>query len=188
MAKLLVFNSVTLDGYFAGPNGDMSWAHEGSDDAEWQAFVAGNASGDSRLLFGRVTYDMMAGYWPTPMAAQNDPVVAERMNSLRKLVASRTMETPAWKNTTVIKGDLVSEVRKLKSDGGPDIAILGSGSVTSQLAQAGVIDEFQLVMCPVVLGSGKQLFRDISKRIDLTLKSTRSFANGKTVLFYEPRA
>ncbi len=161
MAKLLVFNSVSLDGYFAGPNDDMNWAHDGSDDAEWEAFVAGNASGESRLLFGRVTYDMMAGFWPTPMAAESNPVVAERMNTLQKVVASRTMDKAAWKYTRVIKGDLVTEVRKLKADGGPDIAILGSG---------------------------KQLFRGMAKRVDLNLKSTRAFANGKIVLFYEPRA
>jgi dihydrofolate reductase len=178
---------VTLDGYFAGPNGDLSWAHEENRDPDWNAFVEGNASGESRLLFGRVTYDMMNGYWPTPAAAQNDPVLAERMNNSPKVVFSRTMEKPTWKNTTLIKGDIVDAVRALKSDGGLDMAILGSGSIASQLAQAGLIDEFQLVMFPMVLGDGKQLFDGVGKRLDLQLKKTRTFANGRVVLFYEPK-
>ena len=82
MRKLSVFNSVTLDGYFAGPNGDLNWAHDGSEDAEFNSFVADNAKGGGVLLFGRVTYELMASYWPTPDALKKDPVVAERMNSL----------------------------------------------------------------------------------------------------------
>jgi dihydrofolate reductase len=72
MAKVVVFNSVSIDGYFTGPDGDLSWAHR-ADDPEWKEFISGNAKGNARLLFGRVTYEMMVNYWPTPMAAQNDP-------------------------------------------------------------------------------------------------------------------
>jgi dihydrofolate reductase len=187
MSKLIVFESVTLDGYFAGPNGDVSWAHDTTPDPEWSAFIEGNASGESRLLFGRVTYDMMNSYWPTPMAEKNDPVVAERMNNLQKVVFSRTMTHATWKNTRVLNGDIVEEVRKLKDDGGPDMAILGSGSIASQLAAAGLIDEFQLVMFPIVLGGGRRLFEAVAKRFDLALKSTRRFASGRVVLFYEPK-
>src|ERR1700687_5198996 len=90
MRKLVVFNNVTLDGYFAGRNGDISWAHQ--EDAECNAFVAENASGGGVLVFGRITYDLMASYWPTPLALETMPVVAERMNNLPKVVFSRTLD------------------------------------------------------------------------------------------------
>ena len=117
MPKLVVYNSVSLDGYFTDANGDMSWAHKR--DPEWQAFVSENASGGGQLLFGRVTYDLMASFWPTPLAAQSNPIVAERMNSLRKFVFSRTLDKASWSNTTLLKGDLAAEVRKLKQEPGP---------------------------------------------------------------------
>src|SRR5713226_8054982 len=99
MRKLIVFNHVTLDGYFVDRNGDMSWAHWVSQDAEWNAFVADNAKGGGVLLFGRITYELMTSYWPTPLAARNDPVVAERMNNLQKVVFSRTLDKASWSNT-----------------------------------------------------------------------------------------
>src|ERR1700760_638937 len=122
MAKLLMFMSVSLDGYFADANGRVDFAHASPDDTEWQEFVAGNAKQGGRLLFGRVTYDMMKSYWPTPMAAQNDSVLAERMNNLEKYVISRTLNEATWSNTTLLKGDLAAEVKKLKASG-PDVAI-----------------------------------------------------------------
>lgn len=97
MRKLIAFNQVTLDGYFAGPNGDLSWANKA--DAEFKAFVAENAKGEGVLLFGRVTYELMASYWPTPLATRNDPLVAERMNHRSKIVFSRTLNEPSWNNT-----------------------------------------------------------------------------------------
>jgi dihydrofolate reductase len=116
MAKLMVFNSMSLDGFIADSKDDMSWAHKQDD--EWNSFVAGNASGPGVLVFGRKTYDMMAGYWPTPMAAQNSPVVAKRMNELQKIVFSRTMERALWQNTTLLSGELAEEVRGLKAAAG----------------------------------------------------------------------
>jgi len=86
MRKLIVFNQVSLDGYFTDANGDMSWAHRDSSDREWKSFVDANASSGGQLLFGRITYEMMKSYWPTPAALRNDPVVAERMNDLPKVV------------------------------------------------------------------------------------------------------
>lgn len=90
MPKLVAYNAVSLDGYFTDANGDMSWAHKR--DPEWQAFVSENASGGGRLLFGRVTYDLMASFWPTALAAQSNPIVVERMNSLQKFVFSRKLD------------------------------------------------------------------------------------------------
>jgi dihydrofolate reductase len=185
MAKLSAFSQISLDGYFVDAAGGMSWAHEGSQDPEWQAFVSGNASGDGALLFGRVTYEMMASYWPSPLAAQNSPDVAARMNTSRKLVFSRTLEQAAWQNTTLLKGELSAEVSELKQSLGGGITILGSGQLVAQLAQARLIDAYQFVVSPVVLGGGRSLFEGVKGRLDLKLEKTRAFANGKVVLWYD---
>lgn len=185
MRKLSVFNHISLDGFFVSANGDMSWAHQGSDDAEYQAFVADNASGDSEMLFGRVTYEMMAGFWPTPVAHQQMPVVANKMNNGRKVVFSRTLSKAGWNNTTLVKGDLVEEVRKMKQAGGPDMVILGSGSIVAQLAAAGLIDTYQVVVNPVALGAGRTLFEGLPEIMRLKLTGSRAFKNGKTFLTFE---
>lgn len=186
MPRLVVFNQMTLDGYFAGANGDISWAHKDPDDAEWNVFVAGNASGGGRLLFGRITYEMMASYWPTPQAMKDDPVVAERMNNLSKVVFSRTLDKASWSNTKLVKDGMATEVRKMKSAPGEDMAILGSGSVVAQLTEAGLVDEFQIVVNPVVLGAGSTMFDGIKRNLTLKLSSTRTFANGNALLCYVP--
>src|ERR1700741_4948604 len=129
MRKLGVFNNVSLDGYFVDAHGDMRWAYRDKPDAEWNAFVAGNASGGGELLFGRITYELMASYWPTPLALKNYPVVAERMNNLPNVVFSRTMDKVAWSNTRLVKRDMAAEIRKMKKQPGEGMAIFGSGSV-----------------------------------------------------------
>ena len=181
--KLAVFNQVTLDGYFTDTHGDISWAHK--HDAEWNAFVEGNAGTEGPLLFGRITYEMMAGFWPTPMAATQMPKVAEGMNKRLKLVASRTLDHVSWENTRLLKGDLLDEVRRLKMEPGADITILGSGSIVAQLAAAGLIDNYQVVINPIVLGEGRTMFEGIDKRPDLQLTGSRTFANGSVLLSYE---
>jgi dihydrofolate reductase len=183
MRKVNVFNNVSLDGFFTDARGDMSWAHK--QDEEWNAFASANASGNGELLFGRVTYDMMAAFWPTPQAAKMLPKVAAGMNAMRKTVFSRTLDTVAWQNTVLMKGDLVTEVRRLKQQPGPDIVILGSGSIVSQLTQARLIDEYQLVLNPIVVGRGRSLFETVVNTLNLTLTKTQSFRNGNVVLWYE---
>jgi dihydrofolate reductase len=185
MRKLSVFNQITLDGYFTGANGDMSWAHK--QDPEWTAFASENASGGGELLFGRVTYEMMVSFWPTPQALKTAPVVAERMNSLPKVVFSRTLDKASWNNTRILKGDLVTEVRKLKQEPGPGLALMGSGSIVAQLTQARLIDEYQIVILPVVIGKGKTLFEGVTDKLDLKLSKTRAFQNGNVVLWYDPQ-
>jgi dihydrofolate reductase len=186
MPKLVVYNSMSLDGYFTDADGDMSWAHKR--DPEWQAFVSENARGGGQLLFGRVTYDLMASFWPTPLAAQSNPIVVERMNNLRKYVFSTTLDQASWNNTTLFKGDLATEVRKLKQAPGPDIVIMGSGSVVAQLAEAGLIDQYQIVLNPLVVGSGRTLFEGVKRKLPLKLAKSRAFGNGNVVLLYEPAA
>jgi dihydrofolate reductase len=183
MRKLIVFNQVTLDGYFAGVNGDISWAHK--NDAEWNAFVAENAKGGGVLLFGRITYELMASHWPTPTAIKNDPVVAEGMNNLPKVVFSKTLDKVSWNNTKLVKGDMPAEIRKMKKEAGKDMVVLGSGSIVSQLAQEGLIDEYQIVMNPIVLGQGRTMFDGLKKKLTLKRTKTRTFGNGNVLLCYE---
>jgi dihydrofolate reductase len=183
--KLIVFNHVSLDGFFVDGTGSMRWAKSSADDAEWNAFVEGNAKGEGTLLFGRVTYDLMANYWPTPMADQHFPAVAARMNSLPKVVFSRTMDKAAWNNTKLMKGDLADEVRKMKQEPGEGITILGSGSIVSQLAQAGLIDEYQFVVNPIILGKGRTMFDGVKDKLNLKLTNTRAFGNGNVYACYE---
>jgi len=186
MRKLIVFNHVSIDGYFTGENGDFRWAHAGNDDPEYQAFVAGNAGGEGQLLFGRITYDLMARYWPTPMADQHDPVVAKAMNNMQKVVFSRTLEKPLWNNTKLVRTDIVSEIQKMKNESGPGMVIMGSGRIISQLAQEQVIDEYQIIINPVALGKGRTMFDGMGKMLSLKQISTRTFNNGKVFLRFEP--
>jgi dihydrofolate reductase len=181
---LTAFGHVSLDGYFVDGNGDMSWAHKR--DAEWSAFVSENADSDSELVFGRTTYQMMAGYWSTPQAMQASPRVAEVMNQTRKIVFSRTMDSAEWNNTTLVKGDIAEAMRRTKKQPGKPLVILGSGSIVSQLAQEGLIDEFQIVFNPLAVGKGRTYFGGIQGRLNLTLGRTRAFGNGNVLLCYTP--
>jgi dihydrofolate reductase len=113
-------------------------------------------------------------------------VVAERMNSLPKVVFSRTLEKPAWNNTRLVKGDIAAAVRKMKEEPGPGMVILGSGSIVSQLAAEGLIDEYQLAVNPIVLGSGKSMFAGVPAKLALKLVNNRVFGNDNVLLCYRP--
>lgn len=184
MRRLSVFNMISVDGYIADARGDMSWAHK--QDPEWMEFSSGNASGDGMLLFGRKTYEMMASWWPSDAAKQAMPQVAEGMNRMPKVVFSRGLERAEWNNTTVVKDDLVGAVWRLKGQDGPDMVVLGSGSVVAQLAEAGLIDAYQMAVINVALGGGKTMFEGLTKRLPLKLVRHRVFGNGSVVLEYEP--
>lgn len=186
MRKLIVFNHVTLNGYFVSASGDFRWAGKGNDDPEYAAFVAENASGGGELLFGRITYELMASYWPTAIADQHNPAVAKGMNSMAKVVFSKTLAEATWNNTRLIKSDLVSEIRKLKEEDGPGMAIMGSGSIVAQLALENVIDEYQMMIDPLALGEGRSMFDGIREQLSLKLTRSRTFKNGKVFLCYEP--
>lgn len=185
MRKLSVFEHISLDGFFSGANGDLSWARKGGSDPEVRAFVAQNAGGGGALLFGRKTYEMMASYWPTPLAAEHDPVVARGMNEREKYVFSRTLGEARWSGTRLVKDELVEAVRHVKQSAGAPLTILGSGSLVAQLTQAGLIDEYQLFVDPVVLGRGRTLFEGLRAPLELKLAQSRSFANGCVLLCYE---
>jgi len=183
MRKLSVFNLVTLDGYFAGENGDISWHNV---DDEFQEFAQKNSNSGNMLLFGRSTYELMANYWTSQDALKIDPIVAEGMNSASKIVFSRNLKEVSWSNTRLVKDDMLWEVRKLKQLSGRDMTILGSGSIVAQLSQAGLIDEYQIMLNPVALGKGKTMFGGIKNRLAMRLTGSRTFGNGNVLLCYVP--
>jgi dihydrofolate reductase len=183
MRQLLVFNQISLDGFIADESGDMSWAHK--QDREWNDWVASNASDGGELLFGRVTYQQMASFWPTPTALEGMPVVAERMNSAAKVVFSRTLAKAEWNNTRLFKSDIADAVRKLKSESGQNMVLMGSASIVLQLAEHDLIDSYQLVINPIVLGAGKSMFAGLDRHLQLQLTSTRTFTNGNVVVSYQ---
>jgi dihydrofolate reductase len=185
MRRLVVFNQLSLDGYFVDGHGEMGWAKEGADD-ELDRFTTERAQGGGVLLFGRLTYDLMSSFWPTPQAARLLPRVAERMNGLPKVVFSRTMKQARWSNTTLVKRDLVGRVRRMKAEPGPDLAIMGSGQIVSQLAGTGLIDEYEFIVNPLALGAGRTLFQGTGGRLDLRLTQSRVFKSGKVFLCYAP--
>jgi dihydrofolate reductase len=185
MGKLGVFNNVTVDGFFAGPNGELDWFKAIEKDSEFDAFTHEGASGGSTLVFGRMTYQMMKSYWPTPMAEKSDPVMTKVMRDSPKIVFSRTLKAqpdePTWKHVTVLRAIDPAEIRRLKET--MDLTILGSGNVTAQLTDLGLIDEYMFAVAPIVIGKGKTLFQNV-KETGLKLQDARGFANGVTLLRY----
>ena len=187
MGRIVSFTHVSIDGFFAGPKGEIDWfKHQDDEDRQ---FSAEASRGSGTLIFGRTTYEMMAGYWPSLDAARDNPDVAEAMNRTPKIVFSRTLnpvkDSPSWKNIRIIREIRREEILKLKREATGDFAILGSGSIVQQLAGLGLIDEFQLMVNPVILGSGKYLFRDVN-RMNLRLLEERTFGNGRVFLRYAP--
>ncbi len=184
MPILTSFISLSLDGCYADASNDMSWAH--TQDPEQPEFTAANAKGGGALVFGRITYEMMASFWPTPAAAQAMPDVAAQMNALPKLVFSRSMKSADWQNSRVVSADLVGELTRLKAGKGPDMTILGSGSIVAQAATAGLLDELQIMFVPVTLGGGKRLFDGIPRSLAWRRDNSRQFSNGNVFISYRP--
>lgn len=187
MAKLSAFNNISLDGYFSGKNGEFAWAKSHLD-PEFNAFVADNSQIGGMIVLGRITYELMSSYWPTPQAMKSDPVVADGMNKAPKIVFSRTLSSAPWNNTRLVETDPVAEIRRLKKESSVDLVILGSGSIVAQLAQAGLIDEFQVVLNPVVLGEGRTMFDGLKHSVGLKLTKNRIFPSGNAFLCYERAA
>ena len=184
MRTLHVFNNVSLDGYFTDANNDYRWAHEGVDDPELAEFTRNNAKGENALVFGRVTYEIMAAWWPSPEAAKSMPEVAKGMNAAPKYVFSRSLEEAKWSNTTLLKDDPAAEIARIKQTSGLNMTILGSGTIVAQLAEARLIDEVQMLVCPVVLGSGKSQFAAVTGKPWWRLSRSHAFTNGRVFLAY----
>jgi len=183
MRKLFAFNMVTLDGFFEGSNRDISWHHV---DDEFNQFAIEQTRTVGAILFGRVTYELMASYWPTSAAQSNDPVVANLMNTLPKVVFSRTLKKAEWNNTRLIQDNAAQEILKMKQEPGNDLAIFGSANLLSFLMQMNLVDEHRVMVNPVLIGSGTPLFRNIGRKVNLKLVKSRTFQSGNVLLYYQP--
>lgn len=188
MRNIISFTNVSVDGFFAGPRGEIDWFKREGDDEE-RKFSEDASRSPATLIMGRTTYEMMASFWPTPYAIKSEPVMAEVMNDSPKMVFSRTMKPvmdgQIWKGVTVVPEFKPEEMMNLKEDGNGTYVILGSGSIVQQFAHHDLIDEYQLMVHPVILGAGKYLFKDFS-RMNLNLLETRTFRSGKVFLKYVP--
>lgn len=184
MGKLTSFQFLTLNGYFQGPDNDISWHPH---DADGNELATEGLQSDGILLFGRTTYEMMAGFWPTPAALDAMPAVAEGMNKAEKIVVSRHLPSATWHNTRIIRDHLEAAIRQLKKESTKDITILGSGSILAQLAGWGLVDTFQFQIDPMVLGDGSTILQGLSHPLPLQLTAHRVFRNGGVLLTYEPR-
>ena len=183
MRKVILFNLVSLDGYFEGENHGLDWHNV---DEEFNEFSHAQLDSAGMLLFGRGTYLLMAGFWPNAAAAGDDPVTAAAMNRLPKIVFSRTLTNVNWENTRLVRENIVEEIRRLKAEPGKDLFIFGSSNLSLTLIQHSLIDEFRILVNPIVLGSGTTLFDGIQDRLKLHLLKTQTFRSGNVLLVYEP--
>lgn len=184
MRRLFAFNVVTLDGFVAGPNHDISWV---TADDEFNQFSFEQTNTIGAILFGRVTYEGMAGYWPTSEAKALNPEVSHLMNTLPKVVFSRTLQNAGWNNTRLIKDNIVEEVLKMKQEPGKELAFYGSANLISSLMDLDLIDEHRVMVSPVLIGNGTALFRNVDRAVKLKLLNTRTFQSGNVLLYYGNR-
>ncbi len=186
MKKISVFNHVTIDNFYTGPNGEIDWFKEIKPDEEWHKYTHSQARGSSTLIFGRTTYEMMKSFWPTQEAIKSDPAMAKAVNESPKIIFSKTLknveEGPRWKNVILHHEINPDEIIKLKKKS--DLTILGSGSIVQQFTNLNLIDEYFLVVVPVILGKGKSFFDGVDKK-NLKLVEAKSFKNGIVLLHYQ---
>ena len=184
MRKVIMFNLITVDGFFEGANkGDIGWHQVDKDFNEFAINQLDQAGG---LIFGRVTYQGMAAYWPTPTGQQDDPQVAALMNSIAKFVFTKSLDYLEWNNSQLIKGDAGEELKKIKNQPGKDLFIFGSANLSSTFTHHGLIDEYRLIVNPVVLGKGNPVFNGNKETLKFNLTDLKIFHNGNVLLYYQP--
>ena len=187
MRRIVASEFVSADGYMVGPNEDMSWVM-GNFNEEMGKYAADLMESMDTILLGRVTYQIMAGAWPNWTEAQSPG--ASKMNNTPKIVLSRTLETAPWgkyEHARIIKSNVEEEVNQLKQKPGKNIVVYGSANVVQNLSRLGLIDEYQLLVHPILLGGGKLLFAPMQEKISLKLLRSETFANGVNVLYYAPK-
>jgi dihydrofolate reductase len=194
MRRIVMFNQVSADGYFAGPDGNLDWVVP---DKEFDKAVAASLPATGAILFGRRTYELFEAFWPHAVDGTTtapDPHGGERSPELRaigrfineatKLVFSRTLKSVAWRNSHIIHELDPREIIAMKGQPGPDMMIFGSGSIVSQFTEHGLIDEYQFFVCPVLLGSGRPLFNNVSRSSRLDLLEAKRYPSGNVMLRY----
>lgn len=187
MRKIILFMMVSVDGFFEGPGHDLSWHVV---DEEFNDFASAQMKETDTILFGRRTYLLMESYWPTDAGRVDDPEVAKLMNETPKIVISQSLntitETDIWKHVRLINNDVKNQIKKLKEDKGGDILLLASSNLCVSLLEWGLLDEIRLMISPVVIGKGTQLFKGVKHKIPLTLIKSRLFVSGNMLLTYIP--
>ena len=190
MRKIITTTWVTLDGFIASPNGAMDWVGETYDEAmgTYESDVVSNAD---TLLLGRVTYQSFSGSWPhvpdSPTASEGEKAYARMLNAMRKVVFSTTLEQVEWNNSTLLREVVPEAIERMKNEPGRDMLVYGSASLVRTLTNLGLIDEYQLLVHPVILGGGKPLFQDLKEQVKLKLVNTKTHPSGVVVLMYQPR-
>ncbi len=182
MRKMFSFMIISADGYHADPGQALDWQ---TIDEEFSHFALTQLREAGTLVFGRVTYELMAAFWPTPAGHESDPDVAKAMNTTPKIVISRTLAQAGWAGTQVISHHAEEELARLKQQPGKDIVIAGSSTLTAGLLQTGLLDELRIMVNPVILGQGRSLFAGAGKT-SLQLLKTRQFTSGNVLLHYQP--
>jgi dihydrofolate reductase len=183
MNKVIVFNSLSLDGYFSSRDGGVAWAKQ--DNGELTEYVRNSRGNVARYLFGRKTFEMFASFWPTPAGRAASPYFAQILTEGEKVVFSSSLRSPAWANTSVEPRLDRDTVLRLKKSGDGDSLIFGSGSVVRAFLLEGLIDEYQVVLNPIILGDGVPLFGSLPRSVDLRLIEAKAFENGTVLLRYE---
>lgn len=181
MRKIIVSNVISLDGFFEGINQEIDWFTVDESFFEYARQLLNEVDA---ILFGRVTYQMMAAFWPN--AIDEDAVITHKMNHLPKIVFSKTLKKVEWNNATLAKNNLEKEVKNLKGQPGKDMVIFGSGTLVTQLTQLGLIDEYRLIINPLILGKGNPMFKEIQNKINLKLLDTKVLKSGVVILYYAP--
>jgi dihydrofolate reductase len=184
MRKILVFNNVSLDGLFSDRDGGVGWAKRDGD--ELTEYVKQSRGDIATYLFGKSTYQMFASFWPTPAGKAANPYFAKILGEGQKIVFSKSLKKADWENTVIEPAADAQTIDKLKASKGGDCLIFGSGSLVRDLTQQGLIDEYQLVLNPVILGSGRPLFGPLPKSVELRLLEAKPFKNGTVLLRYRP--
>jgi dihydrofolate reductase len=185
MRKIFLFMMVTLDGYFEGPEHDLSWHVVGK---EFNDFALKQMQEGDTILFGRRTYQLMEFYWPTLVGLEDDPEVAALMNETHKVVVSNSLqnveETENWKHVQLINSDIQNNLIKLKEQKGGNILLLGSSNICVSLLEWGLLDEMRIMINPVVIGKGTPLFHGLKEKASFKLTSSRNFASGNILFYY----
>ncbi len=186
MKKLIASIFISLDGFTVGPDEDISWVMDNFND-EMGKYASDLQNSMDCIVLGRVTYQIMKDFWP--VHTEESAPGADKMNTTPKMVFSRTLdkvEWGKWNNATLVKDNVAGEIDKMKQQCEKDLVIYGSANLVQNLTRLGLIDEYQLLVHPVILGGGKPLFRNLDKPLNLNLLRTQSFKNGVVVLYYEP--
>ena len=185
MRKLVLLMHISLDGFTAGPGGELDWITV--DEEVWKEVIEQQSMADA-ALFGRVNYQGFESYWPTvptdPNASSNEVEHARWLEQTPKYVFSTTLEQVTWRNTRIVKGNIAEEIADLKQQSGKGLLFFGGASLAQILVREGLIDEYRLLVNPVVLGKGSRLFQDIPERIPLKLVASKAFRGGVVRLHY----